>query len=316
MAADERFERGLSAALHGYLDPAAAPHPRWTGSPAQLAVAGDTAVARRPDRRVSRTAVLLAAAVAVAVLLAALVVVGARLGQPSPPIPPPQGLVVPPSEAPSRAPSVEPTPSTAVVRPSPSADTATLAECVTRWSHTGAYPPGGLMDGTFAWRIEGPEGSLHMDFLNAIDTVRQITIAPATPPFRGGHGKDMTIAGGAFFKLTIRGLTRATENTDDDMKATETKRGPGWTWVGPPIAEARRIRTPRQAYPKVVPQGDSTEVWIIGVDGPSCLEVTTYHDPTFEEVAQPGDNSISVAFVPAPTPIPAPTVSPSPAPSG
>jgi len=308
MAAEDRFERGLSAVLHASLDLAKGPHPRWPGSPAQLVVTEDASVVRT-GRRVSRAAVLLAAAVAIA-LVAALVVAGGRLHA-TPPVPTPNGLVVAPSQAPRATepptPSDRPRPSAVVEGPSPS-PVASPRTCLTRWSHSGAYPPGGLMDGSFAWRIDGAEGQLTMIFLNAIDTVRQISITPANPPFRGPTGRTLQIAGTAFYRLTLRGLTRATEDTDDDMKATETKRGPGLTFVVPPIAEARRIHEPA----RVSRTPYQTEVWIVGIDRPSCLEVGTYSNGSFEEVPQAGDNVITVAFVPAPNPLPVSIPSPSP----
>jgi hypothetical protein len=191
------------------------------------------------------------------------------------------------------------------VAPSPTL-ARTEAPCVTSWSHAGTYPPGGLMDGSFVWVLEGDgDGLLYMRFLNSMDTVRQITLAPAAGPFHDGSGREIEIAGVAHFKLTMRGLSRATEMTRDDMKATDRVHGPG-IGVQPPIAEARRVETPQ----RVTRSPDQTEIWIIGVDYPACLAVRTAREADGYETPQPGDNILIVGFEPQPS---APT---SPAPSG
>jgi hypothetical protein len=130
-----------------------------------------------------------------------------------------------------------------------------------------------------------------MSFLNSIDTVQEIGIAPVSPPLRDGAGRSIQMDGSAFFKLVIRGPTRATHETRDDMKATDRLRGPGSSVVTHPIAEARRRSKPKGVIGKPIEH----EIWIIGVDYPACLSVRTSAGGLYE-VPQPGDNEITIRF--------------------
>jgi len=303
MAADPLFEQRLRRDLHRSLDAAAGPHPTWTDSPVARRIREDGPAGRSRSllRRPPRSTLLLAAALGVVTLTGVLVVAG---GRPKDGPPPPSTLpvaiasVLPPSEGPSPSEPVEQS-STGPVEPS-------AAPCLTTWTHHGTYPKGGLQDGSFLWRLEGDGGHLYMQFLNSIDTVKTISIvAVDTPPLVDAEGRKIHIAGTAFYKLVIDGLTRATEITRDDMKADDPTLGPA-PQVEHPIAEARRLWKPEQA-------GTPTqhEIWIIGVDYPACLSVRTMRDPDVYEVPQSGDNEILVTFERRPA-----DATPSPSPPG
>jgi hypothetical protein len=296
MAADERLERHLSSALHAWLDPAAGPHPSWLDSPVSLAVAAGRAD-RPGTRRVPRTALLLAAAIAIGIAIVGFALVGGRLQAPPPTIGPDRGVVVRPSTEPGTTPAPTSAPSPDAGRPAAAPPTAT---CLTEWSHRGTVSPVGLVDGIRTVEFEGSEGSLLLAFMHPIDSVARIAIGPAQPPFVTDHGRTVEVAGSAFYRLTLRGLTRPTTDSPPDMVAGEAVR-PFTRTVEPPIAEARRIRTPREALPVDGPKGDSTEVWIIGVDRPSCLRVETGVDTTYVARSD-GDNVVIVHFDPRPTP--------------
>jgi hypothetical protein len=279
MAADLRFEQQLRGELRSFLGSVDGPHPVWADAPAAASLAEDVVRPTGGARRPSRALVLLAAVVAIALVGAALVAGGAF--RPSPGPIPSNPIVLPPATSPSDVAIVAPS---ATIQPSAS-------PCVTSWSHSGTYPAGGLQDGSFLWDLSGEGGHLYLKFLNSIDTVRQITIAPASPQFHDRTGKVAEIAGTAFFKLTIRGLTRATEIARDDMLADEQL--PGFAGiVQHPIAEARRVVKPKQ----VLGTPTRTEVWLIGVDFPACLSVRTVREADAYEVPQPGDNIMLVTF--------------------
>ncbi len=291
MAVDHGFEGRLRRELHASLDSAVGPHPWWTDSPAAWRIRDEgDAGAAAAARRLPRSTLLIAAAVT-AVALTGVLVVGGSL-RPLSATPPPS--VMPAVVASVASPSASPSAEVAVAEPStPSARPASEEPCLTTWTHHGTYPAGGLQDGSFLWRLEGDGGQLHMEFLNSIDTVKEISIVPVDPPLRDSAGRAVHADGTAFFKLVIDGLTRATEITRDDMKPNDVLNGPGSTIVGHPIAEVRRLYKPKQ----VVGTPTQHEIWLIGVDFPACLSVRT--SPTgLYEVPQPGDNVVTVSFSP------------------
>jgi hypothetical protein len=98
------------------------------------------------------------------------------------------------------------------------------------------------------------------------------------------------MAGAVFYKLVIDGLTRATQETRDDMRADEAQR-PFTTYVGHPIAEARRLYSPKQ----VLGLPTQHEIWILGIDYAACLDVRTFVGGAYE-VPQPGDNEVVIRF--------------------
>ncbi len=291
MVADDRFEQRLRRDLHAHLGSVAGPHPTWADSPAARRIEDEAIeAAGASPRRLPRSTLLIAAAVT-AVALTGVLVVGGSL-RPRSDTPPPSVMpaVVAPVASPPAAPSAE----VAVADPStPSAPPASEEPCLTTWTHHGTYPAGGLQDGSFLWRLEGDGGQLHMEFLNSIDTVKEISIVPVDPPLRDSAGRAVHADGTAFFKLVIDGLTRATEITRDDMKPTDVLKGPGSTIVGHPIAEVRRLYKPKQ----VVGTPTQHEIWLIGVDFPACLSVRTSPAGLYE-VPQPGDNVVIVSFSP------------------
>lgn len=128
-----------------------------------------------------------------------------------------------------------------------------------------------------------------MVFGHPLDTVRSISIRPTEPPFVNNAGKTATVRGKAFYKLTIQGLHRPTQVNDNIGRRVVP---PYRNAVGPPLTALRRIRTPRQSSPLDDPGPDSTEVWIIGLERPECLSVTTGADQSYYD--EPGDNAVIV----------------------
>ena len=300
MAADDRIERGLSAGLHAWLDPAALPHPHWDGSPAQQAVASADLPAARPRRRPAWTIVLVAAALVLLALVA--LWAGGRLEQHPPIVPPRNGLVANPTAI-SPTPSATPAPSAASDRASSSPDQSgdgSAAPCLTQWSHDGAISPAGLVDGIRVDVFSG-EGELVLAFGHTIDSVQRISIAPTQPLFVTPAGNHVHVAGSAFYQLTLRGLTRPTPVDLDMVQGVHEP--PYLPTVSAPIAEMRRIRTPRVSRPVDGPKGDSTETWIIGLDEPECLVVRTVRTAV-DLHDEPGDNTVVIAFDPPPLPVP------------
>lgn len=295
MAADDRLERVMSDRLHDWLDPVAGPHPRWSDSPAALAVAGDGAV-RLPTRRVPRLGLLMAAAVALALLVAGLILAGGRTETHPPSITPDRGLVAPPSAEATETTSPRPASSDEAgqVSPGPAA-----TPCTTRWSHEGTVDPRGQVDGIWTVELNGWDGHVNVTFGHSIDTVERISIAPADPSFVNESGRTVHVRGTAFFRLTLRGLTRRTWNSPADMIAGEPV-GPFTRTVELPIAEMQRIRVPREALPNDGPKGDSTETWIIGLEQPACIDVQVMSLAGYSDDSQ--DNTIVVRFGPVPLP--------------
>ena len=199
-----------------------------------------------------------------------------------------------PSAAATTTPSTRPAPSDDAGRASPAPATSPPA-CVTEWSHRGTVSPKGLMDGIRTTEFDGSEGRLVMAFLHPFDAVARISIAPTAPPFVTDHGKTVRVAGSAFYRLTLQGLTRQTGSPTDMVAGAVV---PHFTpTVALPIAEMRRIRTPRERLAVDGPGRDSTEVWIIGLEQPSCLRIGTYANPGLSEGGT-GDNVVTVAFEP------------------
>ena len=124
------------------------------------------------------------------------------------------------------------------------------------------------MDGIRTTEFDGSEGRLVMAFLHPFDAVARISIAPTAPPFVTDHGKTVRVAGSAFYRLTLQGLTRQTGSPTDMVAGAVV---PHFTpTVALPIAEMRRIRTPRERLAVDGPGRDSTEVWIIGLEQPAA----------------------------------------------
>jgi len=304
MVADPMLEQRLRQDLRAQLDGAVGPHPTWAESPVARRIREDGVDGLADRRRIRRSTLLLAAAVSVVALTGALVVGGTfQQRTQNPP-------AVPPTPSPSVAASL------AAVVPEPSTGplaTPSAALCQTSWSHTGTKSPVGLVDGV---RIDefGGGGELFMLFPHGLDTVQRILIEPAQPPFRTSAGTRVNVAGSAFFRLTIDGLTKPTP-VDDRMVAG--KHAPPYLpTVSLPIAEMRRLWKPAYRSPIVGPGRHSTEVWAIGLSGPSCIRVRTARDGYTAD--EPGDNVLIIHFdanpVRNPMPIPEPILLPSPSP--
>ena len=204
------------------------------------------------------------------------------------------GLVTLPSAAATTTPSTRPASSDDASLGSP-APVASPPACVAEWSHRGTVSPKGLMDGIRTTEFDGSEGRLVMAFLHPFDAVARISIAPTAPPFVTDHGKTVRVAGSAFYRLTLQGLTRQSGSPTDMVAGAVV---PHFTpTVALPIAEMRRIRTPRERLAVDGPGRDSTEAWIIGLEQPSCLRIGTYSNPGLSEGGT-GDNVVTVAFEP------------------
>ena len=147
-------------------------------------------------------------------------------------------------------------------------------------------------------------------FGHPLDTVKRIQIEPAEPPFRTSTGTRVNVAGSAFFRLTIEGLTRPTPVNDRMVADKHTP--PYFPTVGLPVEEMRRLRKPINASPNAGPGRNSTEVWVIGVTGPSCIRVRTARQSYTDE---PGDNALVVDFDHYKMLVPEPILLPSPMPS-
>jgi hypothetical protein len=129
-------------------------------------------------------------------------------------------------------------------------------------------------------------------FGHSLDAVGGVFISSTRPPFGTSPGRTVRVGGAAFLKLTISGLTRSTDNVPDDMKASAPSRSAS---VAFPIVEMRRSQKPRSASPIVGPGAESTETWIIGLDHPACLTVTTMRLEGYGNT-DPGDNAVVVDF--------------------
>ena len=281
MAVDDRLEARVAGALHAYLDPAVGPHPRWNDSPAAEIVRTGPPVVR-VARRSDRTMLLVAAVLGTLLIVGGLVAGGALLRRPTPtPTPSPSlRAVVPP---PTTTPSPNASEPTAAPSSSPKA-------CVTHWSYEGTASPKGLADGVRIDEFSG-QGTLFKAFGHPIDTVRRIELAPTEPPFVNSAGKTVTVRGNAFYKLTIQGLHRATQVNDNIGRHTV---GPYRDTVASPIAAMRRVRAPRLSSPLDDPGPGSTEIWIIGLERPECLNVTTRGG--FGYSGEPGDDAVLVSW--------------------
>ena len=152
------------------------------------------------------------------------------------------------------------------------------------------------MDGIRTMEFDGSEGRLVMAFLHPFDAVGRISIAPTAPPFVTESRQDGPGCGFRVLRLTLQGLTRQTGSPTDMVAGAVV---PHFTpTVALPIAEMRRIRTPRERLAVDGPGRDSTEVWIIGLEQPSCLRIgDVMSDPGLSEGGT-GDNVVTVAFEP------------------
>ncbi len=294
MATDDRADIVVSTALRRYLGSAVGPDGQWVNAPASRIIAS-LALEPRRAHRWPRPSLLLAAALTV-LLAAAAILVSGGLTRPSvpPPVPPNAPLVAPtdthtPTDA-TRSPAA------VVTEPTPN---DTPAPCRDTWSSTGTASAKGLQDGIRTVKFDGSEGYLVMIFGHPIDSVHQISVVPVEPPFVTSAGRTVKVAGGAFFRLTLSGLTRPTDIAPDDMVAGVPV-GHFTPTVASPIMEMRRLRKPRLRRPVDGPSSDAAEVWIIGVDYPSCLRVTTTHTAGYSDDPD-GDNMVVVRFDPRPT---------------
>jgi len=298
MAADPRFEQRVHRDLHGWLDAAVGPHPNWADAPAARRILEHGGAGDASPRRFPRSTLLLAAAVALGTTIGALVVGGGFHGDDRPTSTNPLGVIA--SEAPvPTGPSPSPS-SVAIVATTPTPSTSSTS-CATSWSSTGTKSPKGLTDGI---RIDdlGSDagGPLMLSFGHPLDTVQRVSIAPADPPFVNGKGDKVTVAGEAFFKLSLRGLTKPTTIAPADMVADRPV-GRFTRTVASPIVEMRRVLTPRSRLPVDGPGAGSNEVWIIGLEHPACLRVRTARVGLIG-ADDPGDNTLLVNFDPAPSP--------------
>jgi len=304
MVVDPALEQRLRRDLRAQLDGAVGPHPAWADSPVAQRIRDEGSGAPADRRRARRTMPLLLAAALSGVVLAGVLMVGGALQQ---------RTENPPSDPPTTSPTTpSPSPSVAVVvtapSPSPSAPV-----CDTTWIHAGTRSPVGLVDGIRIDEFDGSEGELFMQLPHGLDTVKRILVEPARLPFRSSTGAKVTVAGSAFFQLTIDGLTKPTA-VNDRMLAGKLS-PPFRNGVSAPIAEMRRLRKPVYRSPLVGPGRNATEVWAIGLTKPSCITVRTARDPYIGD--DPGDNVLIVHFEPIRNPvlIPEPILLPSPTPS-
>lgn len=308
MVADPIFEQRLRRELRAHLDRAVGPDPTWAESPAARGIDEGTADAGPTRHHVPRSTLLFAAALS-AVTLAGMLVAGSALRQrmENPP------SVLPATVPSAPAPSVAPSAAIAVSEPSASPSARPSAtSCQTSWTHTGTRSSIGLVDGIRAVEFDGTGGELAMAFPHGIETVKRILVEPAALPFRTSTGVQVKVAGSVFFQLTIDGLTKPTA-VDDRMVAGKRSL-PYLNTVSLPIAEMRRLWKPVYRSPNVGPSRNSTEIWAIGLSGPSCMRVRTARDPDLGD--DPGDNVVIIDFdshpvlVPEPIPLLIPTPSP------
>jgi hypothetical protein len=304
MAADPRFEAIVADGLQAYLGPVRGPHPVWAGSPAQLRIAEPAASsAAAPARRRralsargrSFAAVLLAAALVLVVAGISLLAGGGR-PQVHPIIASPASSERP---TPSGSPGALASPA-ALSEPS-AGPTPTASPCLTSWSHAGTISPAGLVDGIRTVAFDGYDGRLAMVFGHSLDSVQQISIAPTRPPFKDSAGHRITVAGQTFFQLALKGLTGPTalDVAPEEMVQGVKPSSPFVSTVAAPITELLRVEKPVARTPVVGPKSHSTEIWIIGLDGPTCLSVRTLQDPGYGNL-DPGPNAVVVSFDPTP----------------
>ena len=303
MAVDRSFERTLAERFHRDLDAAVGPHPQWAGSPAALKIQDEPRAAVTPRRRVSWATVLLAAAVAAALIGTGLLIAGG-LQQRSLPGPSASPAAVVPALSPSPA---TPTPQASTSPSAGPSATPLAVACQTSWTHTGTTSPVGLVDGIRVDAFDGAGGELVFVFGHPLDTVKRIQIEPAEPPFRTSTGTRVNVAGSVFFLLTIEGLTKPTPVDDRMVPGKHTP--PYLPTVGLPIAEMRRLTKPAYGSPNAGPGRKSTEVWVIGMTGPSCIRVRTARESYTDEL---GDNALVVAFDHSKMLVPEPILLPSP----
>ena len=298
MAADDRLERAMSDRLHAWLDPAAGPHPRWSDSPAALAVAGDGAV-RLPTRRVPRLGLLMAAAVALALLVAGLILAGGRTETHPPSITPDRGLVAPPS---AEATDDNVAPSSIVGRgrarphPAPPPRRARPAGRI-----AGTVDPRGQVDGIRTVELNGWDGHVIMSrsCTRSTPSSGSPSLLPR-PPFVTDSGQTVHVRGTAFFRLTLRGLTRQTWLAHGH----DRRRGPCLRFTphggAPDRRDAAAFACRANALPNDGPGRDSTETWIIGLEQPACLDVHVMSLAGYSDDSR--DNTIVVPFGPVPSP--------------
>jgi hypothetical protein len=288
MATDERTEAIVSAALRRYLGAAVGPDGMWSEAHVPRVVAGPTL--EQPRSR--RWPLLLAAALTV-ILIAGAILASGGLNRPSLPILVPTSA--PTAEPTASAAESSPPPATIAVDPNPS---DRLPPCTSEWSSTGTPPAKGIVDGIRVVDLDGFSGGLSIVFGHPLDTVRRISIAPTQPPFVSSKGETVTVAGNSFLKLTIRGLNKATPSRDDMVSGVPVPKFARTVYA--PITEMRRIRTPAYSSAiKAPPMTGSTEEWIIGLEHPTCLHVTTSTALGYGS-DEPGANAVVFAFDPVP----------------
>lgn len=292
MAADTGFEARLRSDLRDALDAVTGPHPGWATSPAAQAIrAGGPDAETQPRGR--GPLLLIAAAIGLVAVAGAVAAGGGSRRTDSPgPTAPAVAVVstISPSDHVSSA--------TAPAASAMASSATTSPTCATSWSSTGTKDPKGLADGIRTVELDGFEGKLLIAFGHPLDTVQGISIAPTEPPFVDSAGTTHRVAGTSFLRLTMKGLTRATQDTPADMVAGQVVAHFTRT-VEPPITEMRRIEVPKERLPTIGPKDHSTEAWIIGLDYPACVDVRTVRETGYGP-DEPGDNAIVVSFPPRP----------------
>jgi len=290
MAVDRRFEDGLRDELKAVLGSASGPHPSWAEAPARRRVT-DAAANRGGVRR--PTTLLIAAALALTALTGAFIA-GGGLERAVAPTPSPTQPVAITDSSPSSG-FLAPSPSSSV-SPAP---TASPGVCSTQWSSDGTVDPKGMPDGIRVDLFDPSEGSLLVAFGHPLYFVRSIAIEAAAPPFKTATGAAVAIRGSSFYRLTLRGLTKTTAAPDDILpRSPGLAPGPGGVVAGTPMAELRKLQAAPYSRPVDGPKKDSTEVWIIGLQAPMCLDVHTVLDPIDSE--QRGPNALLIRFYPRP----------------
>jgi hypothetical protein len=89
-------------------------------------------------------------------------------------------------------------------------------------------------------------------------------LKPTTPPFSlGGSGADVSVAGHRFIAVTFRGMAIA----DEQGKPSYT----GPSDIKPMALAVRELR--------LVDDFEGVVSWIVGVDGPACVAVTSMSSP-------------------------------------
>jgi hypothetical protein len=89
-------------------------------------------------------------------------------------------------------------------------------------------------------------------------------LKPTTPPFSlGGSGADVSVAGHRFIAVTFRGMAIA------DEQGNPSYTGP--SDIKPMALAVRQLR--------LVDDFEGVVTWIVGVDGPACVAVTSLSSP-------------------------------------